>query len=162
MKQRTQEAPLTRNEKLLRRTLPAAAIGALVLTAVGVGVNTLNTHNRAEEIKADTTAEALYVSNLESVALNQADPNNVIGAPMTDNGESARIYDQAMAQLESLGLNDKAGLNAVTVGITSTAISRANLIQPDSIFVLTQGDFDNNGTIDVIVQPAPEDLVKDD
>jgi Fe-S cluster assembly ATPase SufC len=40
--------------------------------------------------------------------------------------------------------------------ITSKAISRANLIQPDSIFVIAKGDFDHNGKIDVAVQLAPE------
>lgn len=148
--------PLTRKEKLLYRAAPAAAV-ALLGTAALAKLFTGIAEAGAED--AERKAWDAYVLALEKTAVTTANIEDIIGTPMQDlgNGESSRIYAQAMAQLEALGLNDEENINATSVDITSKAISRANLIHPDSIFVLTQGDFDDNpNTIEVAVQVAPE------
>lgn len=161
-KQTADSEPLSRREKFLRRGLPAigaGVLGAAALTKLFTGIAEANTDD------AERKAWDAYVLALQKTAVTTASVDSIIGTPMQDlgNGESPRIYAQAMAQLEALGLDDEENINATSVDITSKAISSTNLIHPDSIFVLTRGDFDGNpDTIEVAVQVAPEEYAIED
>lgn len=120
--------------------------------------------NAAEKDEA-SDAKADYIAAIQAAAIEPADVENIIGTPMEDqgNGLSPRIYAQAMAQLEQLGLDDEDGINAKSVDISSKAVSAAGFIHADRFFVLAEGEFDGNpATKEVIVQLAPEGYVTED
>lgn len=127
-----------------------ALTGALLLSST-IG-NAVNQDNRTEQIKADHAIEQNYELALETLALENANPSEIIDT-ITIGEEDSTLYDQAMAIAESTtAYQEDPSTNADAIHTTSIA---AGSYENGDEFVVTVHAIDGKPT--TIVQLPAED-----
>ncbi len=160
MKQSTESAPLTRPEKFYKRGIPAIGLTALALFGVyEMGQTTVNqaTHSQtAQNFDKKSTDQDVFKAQLDKIASDIANPSDVVaGSTITSPGNHLSAEAIAFADQNKLDHQEN-GVD--TLLETAVAISKANLIQPNSKFVISEVDVNGNGTKEAVLQVAPVDL----
>ncbi|MDB5167290.1 MAG: hypothetical protein JWN26_435 [Candidatus Saccharibacteria bacterium] len=163
MTKRTPTEPqLTRAEKLRKRGLPVTIVlGSLALVGAGllVGQTVANNANHDKAVAASdkiSKEHADFLALLDKTATKQADSSEVVPDSAIVNPGN-HLYDDALAFAEAHNLtHEENGVD--TLLETAVAISKANYIQPDSTFVLSETDPNHDGVDELVVQLAPKDL----
>ena len=156
------EPQLTRAERYRKRGLPLTiALGALAVGGVGVLVGQTYVNNNTQTHAAASASEASqahteFLKQLDKAATKHADLSAVVPDSAIVNPGN-HLYTEAAAFADAHGINHQKN-GEDTLLETAVAISKANYIQPNSEFVISEVDVDNNGTMEAIVQLSPTDL----
>lgn len=154
--------PQTRQERLRRRGVPAIALGTVALAVFSgylIGQSATNEikHNQSvDQATANNTEHDNFMTALDEAALKMANPDEVIpDSAIIDPGN--HLYAEASKFADEHNLSHNVD-GVDTILQTAIAISKKNLIQPGSEFVVSNVDVDGDGTNEVIVQVSPVDL----
>lgn len=156
----TPTEPQTRAERFRKRSLPAiVALGSIAVVGLVVAPTIKNTVDHANAAAASDKASKEhtdFLTLLDKAATKHADSSEVVADSAIVNPGN-HLYDNALAFAEAHNLNhEEKGVD--TLLETAVAISKANYIQPDSTFVLSETDLNHDGTDELIVQLTPKDL----
>jgi hypothetical protein len=143
-----------------KRVLPIAGVASLVIGTGAYLIGQTTTAAHEDEEKVESIHEAnkeqdAFLKLLDDAATEkEANLSDVIpGSTIIDPGN--QLYSRALEFAKAQGL-DYSENGVDTILETAVAISKAGYVQPDSIFVVSKVDVDQNGTDEVIVQRAPD------
>jgi hypothetical protein len=128
----------------------------LALTVAGGLTHWATEAQNSADAKASFDAQQEFKQDLDSVALHIANPKDVVqDSTIVDPGN--HLSDEAIAFADENKIDHQED-GVDTILETAIAISKANLIHPNSKFVISEVDVNGDGTKEAVVQVAPEDL----